>query len=281
MEANQSPKNNNKKPTVEVTTVETMNDILDPRFLTRDELYQYALNHGGVIQRANFKPYDFKQSWKLEGWEIRWLIDHDSTNGYSLTMFGTESGAKAVAKRGKKKIFLQMGFSEEEFEMYFRNRGIPEMFSQTMIKAVAAIIYHPEKNKLIDALRQYGKYESMNHVGWKKVYMKKFDGIKVPDRMIKSIAKVIQGMYPEPESSEYSDERTGNLFSGKGLKVTKQKPGTGKKKTPMSENVYCIRPADSLSSEDTQATDQPIDVVNSAAEFVVENIGQQLSVGEM
>jgi len=192
------------KKAVVVSTAKSEAEIKDPRELTRDELYEYAFNHGGIVQRATFKPKDAGLEWQQEGWKMLWLIDHDAPIGYQLVMFGETSAAKNIARKGKLKIFVHEGISEEQFDQIYRVRGVHDKFSMTVIKTLAAIINHPKYPVLYQALNSYIStvIRDREDLGvWKKTYIKFFEGVRLNDKRLGSVAKVITSL-PDPNKEK-------------------------------------------------------------------------------
>lgn len=232
---------------VEISTATSENEIIDPRELSREDLYAYAMDHAGVVQKATFKPKSSAIQWKQDGWALRWLIDHDSQYGFQLVMFAQETGAKAVAKRGKWNLFKKEGFTENDFEKIYRMRGIPDMFSLAVLRPVAAIINHPMYDTLKVALKNYeenvaSKRESFT--SWKKAYMRFFDGIRIEDRKLVSIAKIINGMNETPEDKPMSEDVMKNMLGGGDFKVVPKK-----KKEKVVQEVPVVDETPELSEE--------------------------------
>lgn len=244
---------------VEVTLATSESEIVDPRELSREDLYAYAMDHAGVVQKATFKPKNSDKQWVQDGWALRWLIDHDSSYGFQLVMFAQETGAKAVAKRGKLALFKKEGFSDSDFEKVYRMRGIPDMFSLAVIRPVAAIINHPQIDTLRRALKNYEENvvtKKETFTSWKKAYMRFFDGIRIEDRKLVSIAKIINGMIDTDAGEGMSKETMTNLLSGGDFKISGKK---NKKKTQPETEI-----PDNISEEEAAEASEKEEILSEA-----------------
>lgn len=234
--------------------MEHRNVLIEVRNLSRSQILSIMSENAGIVQKANSKPTDRRVS--MYGCVIIWVPDHDNSTGFQQILIPDKQASrdiKEAAKVGKRKLFLELGFSEKEFETIYRIPKIPEKFSTCVLKPTINVLRHPECAKIMAALREFPDPTGTER-DREKWFKKSFSIVRptgIPGRFIGTLKTLIGAFDPKVTQEDKKPLTIDEAEQAKSSLATKFTTPMKQKKVA---KVFDIQPAETRIQIDPDAT---------------------------